>query len=571
MHKQVHRFVTALCMLAASHVVAQQQPVFNWVKTMGGTSGEGGESIAIDHSGNIYTVGQFAGTPDFDPGSGLYNMTATGSTADAFITKFDASGNFLWARQFGGPGSDVCFDIAVDSAGNIYTAGMFQDSVDFNPGPGVLNKYSSNSGRNTFVTKMDGNGTLLWVAAWDTTANSQADGYSIILDSIGNVFVAGGFEGTVDFNPADSSTYSMTVGQGSYLVKLDNAGNFLWARQLGGIGVGGSTDVVLDSVNNIYLTGSFQGTADFDPGVGVSNLISAGQSDIFVCKLDSAGSYIWAKKLGGTVSDFGVALAVDGAGNVYSTGQFGNTADFDPGTAVYNLTAPGNYSAYISKLDANGNFTWAKVIAYNSYGGDIVLDGSANVYTTGAASGGDFDPGPGSYPINAVGVTDVYIHKLDVSGNFVWARMFGGGSVDGGAGIQRDSNGSIFTTGSFSYTADFDITSGVYTINSVSNSDDVFVHKIGESSLNTPELTSDASLQLYPNPTNGMITILFNGQVNNNSVTITDLIGRVVLQQQLPSGTTASFDLSGYETGIYMIAVTSGNQTVSKKVVLAPH
>ena len=138
--------------------------------------------------------------------------------------------------------------------------------------------------------------------------------------------------------------------------------NFVWAKQMGGGNFDVGSGVALDGSGNVYTTGFFRGTADFDPGAGVFDLTStsAGFEDIFVSKLDSNGNFVWAKKMGGTGGDGAHSVAVDGSGNVYTTGFFSGTADFDPGPGTFNLTSAGFNAIFVSKLDSNGNFVWAK-------------------------------------------------------------------------------------------------------------------------------------------------------------------------------------------------------------------
>ncbi|MEI8024114.1 MAG: SBBP repeat-containing protein, partial [Actinomycetota bacterium] len=128
----------------------------------------------------------------------------------------------------------------------------------------------------------------------------------------------------------------------------------------GGTGIDSGGSVAVDSSGNIYTTGSFEGTVDFDPGVGTANLTAVAFSDVFVSKLDASGNYVWAKSFGGTDYDSGGSVAVDSSGNVYTTGSFRSTADFDPSVGIANLTSAGFLEVFVSKLDASGNYVWAK-------------------------------------------------------------------------------------------------------------------------------------------------------------------------------------------------------------------
>ena len=138
------------------------------------------------------------------------------------------------------------------------------------------------------------------------------------------------------------------------------AQNYAWAKSMGGTIFDVGRGIAVDTAGNVYTTGGFQETVDFDPGIGIVNLTSAGGYDIFISKLDVLGNLVWTKNLGGTSDDYGQSIAVDYSGNVYTTGYFSGTVDFDPGAGIFNLTSVGSIDIFVSKLDASGNFVWAK-------------------------------------------------------------------------------------------------------------------------------------------------------------------------------------------------------------------
>jgi Secretion system C-terminal sorting domain len=457
--------------------LSAQNVNFEWAKSMGGSSDNRGNSITVDAAGNVYTTGFFNETVDFDPGSGTYNLSSAGKS-DIFVQKLDAAGNFLWAKSMGGGLFENGSSITVDASGNVYITGSFHGTVDFDPGSGTFN-LSSVGSFDIFVQKLDAAGNFLWAKSMGRTDFDF--GNSITVDASGNVYTTGSFQGTADFDPG-SGTYNLSsVGFSDVFVqKLDAAGNFLWAKSVGGSYEDRGHSITVDAAENVYTTGQFWRTVDFDPGSGTYNLSSVGDHDIFVQKLDAAGNFLWAKSTGGSSGDGGNSITVDATGNIYSTGYFQATVDFDPGSGTYNLSSVGSFDIFVQKLDAAGNFLWAKSTGGSSSDGgiSITVDAAGNVYTTGYFQATvDFDPGAGTYNLTEVGNADIFVQKLDAAGNFVWAGSMGGSLFEGGSSITIDASGYIYTTGFYQGTADFDPGAGTYNLTSV-GSVDIFVQKM---------------------------------------------------------------------------------------------
>ena len=180
-------------------------------------------------------------------------------------------------------------------------------------------------------------------------------GRSVAVDSSGNIYTTGPFQVTADFDPGAGTTNLTSAGGNDVFVsKLDSAGELVWVKQLGGTDSTDAYSVAVDSSGNVYTTGYFSQTTDFDPGAGTSNLVSAGSFDAFVSKLNSTGAFVWAKQFSGTGLDQGRSVAVDSLGNVYTTGSFSGTVDFDPGGGTANLVSTGNGDVFVSKLSSAG-------------------------------------------------------------------------------------------------------------------------------------------------------------------------------------------------------------------------
>jgi hypothetical protein len=556
-------FFSMLAFMGLNHIANAQD--FAWVKKLGGTSNDRGRSIAVDASGNVYTTGYFQGTVDFDPGPGTFNLTSTGGY-DIFISKLDASGNFVWGKQLGGTSPGQGYSIAVDASGNVYTTGLFGGTVDFDPGPGTFNLTSAGSD-DIFISKLDASGNFVWAKRMGGTDIDR--GYSIAVDTSWNVYTTGYFEGTVDFDPGPGIFNLTSAGSDDiFISKLDASGNFVWVKRMGGTSIDNGNSIAVDASGNVYTTGLFGGTVDFDPGPDTFNLTSDGSWDIFISKLDASGNFVWAKQLGGISVDKGFSIAVDASGNVYTTGAFNGTANFDPGPGTFNLTSAGDADLFISKLDASGNFEWAKQLGGTDidYGYSIAVDASGNVYTTGFFSGtADFDPGTGTFNLTSAGYADIFISKLDASGNFAWAKQLGGTSSDHGYSIAVDTSGNVYTTGYFQDTVDFDPGPDTFNLTSAGSAD-IFVHKISQPNAGLGEIFFEQKMSIYPNPNDGRFIIELYEESN---ITVINSLGATVHKAFYTAG-SHSLDFSYLAGGVYLIKSESKDNVNVLRLVISP-
>ncbi len=451
MKKVLHTLLTISFLLV---ITAQaQQVTLEWVLNpldsaiLGGTIV--GRSNAMDTEGNIYITGYFQNTANFNP-AGTANLTSAGSN-DIFLAKYDASGNYVWAKSMGGTGSDIGNSVALDASGNAYITGHFAGTANFNPS-GTANLISA-GGEDIFLAKYDASGNYLWANQMGGTGNDVA--LSVALDAIGNAYITGYFQGTANFNPAGTANLTSAGGNDIFLAKYDASGNYVWANRMGGTGNDVGHSVALDASGNAYITGSFNGTANFNPS-GTANLTSAGSNDIFLAKYDASGNYVWANRMGGTNADTGYSVALDASGNAYITGFFSGTANFNPaGTA--NLTSAGGADIFLAKYDASGNYVWAKRMGGtgDDRGFSVALDASGNAYITGYFAGtANFNPS-GTANLTSAGGADIFLAKYDASGNYVWAKRMGGTGGDIGNSVALDPSGNAYITGYFNGTANF--------------------------------------------------------------------------------------------------------------------
>lgn len=392
---------------------------FVWAHSFGGDRRDMPSTIRVDLNGDLVITGEFRRTVDFDPSTSSYTLTSGGPGAyssDAFILKLDQHGNLIWAKQLTGSESSSSDELCIDKNNNIIITGTFTKTTDFDPGSGVHNIVSNNMAHDAFILKLGANGEFKWVVPY---MNSDWNaGSAIGVDTDNNVIAAGKFFSTIDLDP-NSNTYSVTsAGQSDiYFVKLDSNANLIWGKSFGGSGDEGALTLALDNSNNIYLGGYFTSVVDFNPDNSINLLkTSKGFSDIFLSKFDSSGDLLWNHTFGNLGSDLLYSMAIDNDNNLYATGQFNDSVDFNPSISIQN-THYANYfhELFILSLDSNGNFNWAEDIGDGLEAGlDLCIDDSRQIHITGYFSDSvDFDPKSNAqYFMTSHGMEDAFVLKL---------------------------------------------------------------------------------------------------------------------------------------------------------------
>ncbi len=522
----------------------------SWAKSMGGILFDEGYAIAVGADGSVYTTGYFYTTAMFDS----LNTIKTTGISDMFISKSDASGNLLWVKSIGGAFAYVAGTaIALDDKDNVFLTGYYTEDVDFDPGPDTFYLLSTNEDVNIFLCKLDANGQFVWAK----NMSGNGIGSKIKLDSIGNIYLMGNYEGSVDFDPGPT-VYSITSAGllDQFICKLDTSGQFIWVKSLINDDFGVNMAMDVDDFGNLYIVGNFNNSVDFNPGQNVLNLLSNGQNEIFICKLSKDGNFIWTKTIGGGKDNRSFDIVLDGLTNVYISGFFRDTVDFDPGQGSNVLVSLSGPSFYIVKLDSNGNFKWIEDIKGPINCRDIylVVDAMENIIATGTFQGMvDFNLGPGVPPYVSAGNLDVFVSKYDSEGTVMWAGVIGGPNTDISNAIACDQNGNIFITGLYNATADFDLGQGTYLMTSAGR-DDIYILKMTGSTVGTnQEVKSLFGIRFYPNPVQGHITI---DATSNLDLLLYNLHGQVVLSRKVQLG-KSFIDLDRFEAGIYFLKSTN--------------
>ncbi len=568
----------ALAFLFPFHLKAQ---IHDWVISCGDLDQDIIYNVQVDNIGNVYVVGEFSGTVDFDPGLGIMLLTSNGEKS-GFVAKYSSSGNLIWAKHFDAlpiDNSSAAYSLCLDASNEIFVIGEFTGMVDFDPSSNV-SILSTINDSNTFIAHLDNNGNLLNVVQFEGTnpLNGFNQGNYIAYTSTNELVAVGLFSDEVDFQTgsANLTITSQGLGRDSYICKLDLNLNTLWAKAFHSTASCEINQVVTSSISgDIYLVGDYQGTTDFDPGVGVQNLISpltSSGSDIFACKLNSQGDHIWSSGFirttvtgGGSWSNHGYALELNSADNPVITGRFWGTVDFDPGAGVYSLTPVGVQDAYVMQLDPQGGLDWIKTFGGNDENRalGIEIDPYDNLFVSGSFSGStDFDPGTGTQIHTSNGSHDIFVVRLTSNGDYQWSGTSGSSSWDSALDIVVHSpSGSIYTVGGYNQTVDFDMGNGVDTETSVGDFDG-YVHKMRYNDfLDVNSLNKTPQVNLFPNPARDFITV--ESSKSFEKITIVNSLGKVALVTS-----QNHVNIANLPNGIYLLSIDYGVAIESFKFVV---
>lgn len=464
--------------------------------------------ITIDHDGNMYVVGLFKDTVDFDPGTAVFNLIS--DTLSLFILKLDTNGDFVWAK--GIISTSEAFDISpkieVDDMGNVYVAGAFFDqTIDFDPSAAQHNLTAF--GFATFILKLTASGDFLWANSIDNTGVGWGNqGSDLAVDRAGSVCIVGYLYCSSDFDPSTAvyNVNSLNPTGDVFIAKYRFNGTLLWVKTIAGDSTSGARCLAIDNDDNILVSGVFTGSAvDFDPNVGVYNMsvVSSIGFDNFILKLDIYGDFIWAKSM--AFPDYVYAITTDAGNNVYISSAFSGTVDFDFGPGVHTLTS-NNQDSYVLKLNAAGDFLWV---------GQVTGVGTANNY---------------SYSM----------------------------CVDG--------NNNIYIVGYFYGLNDFDIGSSTSNLTSIITN--VFVLKLNQNTVGiTEEAFHDLNIKTYPNPTKDIFTLSITNPTNDLSLSLYNSLGALIYQKKQLDEEN-KIDLSHEASGLFMMALSKNGLLIANEKII---
>ncbi|MBL0048902.1 MAG: SBBP repeat-containing protein [Bacteroidetes bacterium] len=480
-----------------------------WAKNYGNTGY--GYDVAVDDNGNSYMVGSFDGASITFGGTTLTNANA--GYGDIYVVKVNTSGTVVWAKRAGQTGSDYAYGVAVDKSGNVYVAGSYyNNAITF--GATTL----SNSGAaDAFVVKYNSSGTVVWAkkagGAYSETASSVA------VDTSGNVLVTGYFESSSINIGSYALTNSYLGSPEVFVAKYNSAGTAQWAFASLGADFDFGEDISTDAAGNCFVVGTFGSNSLSMGGNTIYNASTIGTEDIFVMKVSSTGVVTWLNSFGGPAYEGGAKITSDNTGNVFISGNFGGPTINLSTTSLANYNA-GTNDIFVAKLNTSGVVQWAKQIGSLSYEyfASLDVDRFGNVFVGGFFRGPELYIGNDTLYHSVGGLySDIFITKLNTTGNPVWAYASGGTNDDQCTGVGVDYLGNCYIQGYFSSSS---VTLGAFTLNSIGNSANPYLSKICSPTSKSLTQTACASYTLngttYTN--SGVYTQTLTNQAGCDSV-----------------------------------------------------
>lgn len=472
-----------LSALLCTQFAFAQLPPLEWARNFSADSTNAAFCLAYDATGNVYTSGRSLYPTDIDPGTGTVNLPA-----GVWISKLNSAGDFqsgfgIAGGISGGIPTIHVTSMVTDASANIIVVGTFinvpGNSIDFNPGAGVVNLPAQLNYTTSFIAKYSSTGVFQWAYSFQNT--QQLDFSMIETDAVGNLFLYGRYYGSPDMDPGAGVFMlpSMSSAAG-FLLKLNASGQFVWVREFGTNGVY-PLDLVVDGAGNLFLSGEYGGLVDFDPGPGVYSVTGNG-TNAFVLKFNAAGLFQWVYATTATSFLRGGRIAMDGSGNIYMQGMFSGMPDFDPGPANYQLVSiNANPDAYLLKLNSSGGFLWAVGWGGSWYdvAGNVHVLPNGNVLCIGSFLGLTNFHFPTWPPIqmNSQGY-DMYFLTLSPTGGFVSVSSLTGPNGEAIYGSELMADGSLLLTGYYSLNTDFDPGPGFFTLPVVGGMD-AYTMKLG--------------------------------------------------------------------------------------------
>lgn len=533
-----------------------QPPTWSFGKSFDGSLTDIAMDLCTDQNNNIILVGSFY-SPDLE--FGPFTLSTNGID-DIFVSKFDNSGNVIWAKSFGGNGYDAVMAVACDDSNNIYITGSFDsDSIQFDG-----SELFKTGITNLFLVKMDENGNVIWAKQSYNSIICGAIGLTI--NHSGDLFLTAEAGGSLVLFDQDSIHISQAPGiVVSLLFKLNRNGNIIWRKVIEGPGNNDFPLISSDGLGNSFL---FFHSGTHSVIIDTAQLMSNSYSNVYIAKFDSSGNLVFASLiagLGGLGAVQNKEILTDSIGNFYVVGNSeADTLDFGQFQLI---NVHSNEDAFLAKFNNVGIPIWAKYFGGNSsdYALNVSINPDGGPTMVGAFYSHSITIDSISLINDSTSYTDIFYARFDSSGNINYATDFGGVKTEYTSSIVIDKNGVNYLAGQTN--SDMVLFNNL-TLSNNTGTYDIFLLKsdLPTEIKSIPNDVLDGKIITFPNPGKGRFQIICNLPIQR--ISVTNLFGQIVFSDDISTNNHQQYSLDLYQPGIYILSVQVSTGLMCRKIVV---
>ncbi len=567
----IAKIVLSIIFLILVSSVSVNAQDYKWTERIGSDGTDMGFATVTDDQGNVYLSGMFSETVDFNPGPGAINSalrTAEDGKSYGFVARYDENGNYNWVIVFKGTDENnvAIEELTLDNSGNIVAAGYFNGDAQI----GEEGKKINTGKPTVLITKISPEGDVLW--SNHIKSESGLAVFDIKVNHNDEIYLTGYFSDKLIIDNPDGfdQTYvsngSVYEGDGYYVV-YNSTGEYSTSNIIGGIQEDWIHTIAFDSNNNSYMLGVFSDTLRLEINGFEQEFTAEGSRDIFIMKLNGSDQITDVFILTGEGSISPKKLTIDEKDNLYISGNFTGEIDFNPGPGTDNIVKNSFYG-FVTKLNKDEKYLWTLTLDANFI---KVLTDENNFYITGTFDGEvDFNPGlPKDVYNSRSGSDDIFITKMNKKGIYENTIVYGGAYEDDISDIHINEN-NISAAGYF--LKETDVIPGEETdiINS-NGEEDIFFKKFTLSTTGIVDINDNSAKKIYPNPAQNEITLEFEGSMGKSEITVFDMNGTRVINQNIMTNEGANVYTLGTEalsSGQYVIRIVSGANSATFKAVI---
>jgi len=574
-HTFVYKFILLFTVVLFGTSTAQE---FGWGNKISSDNHINTQFLCTDSDQNLYTSGYFTGDLTYEI-DGVDSTITTEYGLTNYVQKFDAYGDREWLYPLGKSNGAFIGGMTVDSDDNLYIAGYFSNSLDFDPSE--TENIISVVNTSQFVQKINPDGELIWVKIIEQL-DPMGFGVNKILadieiDSENNVIILGGLVKNMDMDPGEDSLILTTNERTSFVQKMNEDGELLWATKIGDTTLIDPHELEIDSENNIYIRAISTYPVHFITDSGVDTVAASN----FILKMNADGNNLWAKSWdnGQFKANF---FIIDDSDNLYINGLYKTSVDFDPGEGTHEIGLqfdtlfPFHKMVFLLKLNDQGEFQWVidyggngTIPSYYNFLKGLNIDSHGNIYNFLSSDFHvNFDPANDTvnYEPGTINTTN-YINIINSQGYYISTIIYPGLDPIGSA-MTIDHMDQIYTSGGINGGIDLDFSGSEFVLYNT-NQTSIFFHKMGDiGDLDLVENSPNITSQIYPNPSSQNINILFK-EGSSGKLNLIDLQGRLLKSIEInPSQKAYLLDISTLTSGVYfMELIRNGGEIESQKFI----